>query len=262
MTCIRDQLWLWAHEAGSHDTGWNLPGPSRITPVEAAWYMGIPNLIMVRYGRTTAVPAVRDTVPFRALRRVVWSVVGAGGSTAETERRQVLALADHLPNLSGVMMDDFFRTRSTDPALSALTPDELRQLRAQIAAGPRPLDLWVVLYDYQLDLPIREHLSLCDVVSFWTWKAQDQDGLEANFARAEALAPQARKVLGCYLWDYGARQPMPVAAMARQLEIGRRWLRQGRIAGMIFLASCICDLDLETVEWTRDWIARNGSEPP
>jgi len=29
---------------------------------------------------------------------------------------------------------------------------------------------------------------------------------------------------------------------------------------MIFLASCICDLDLEAVEWTRAWIDQVGNE--
>jgi len=48
---------------------------------------------------------------------------------------------------------------------------------------------------------------------------------------------------------------MPLDAMARQCELGLRWLHEGRIEGMIFLASCICDLKLETVEWARNWIA-------
>jgi hypothetical protein len=29
---------------------------------------------------------------------------------------------------------------------------------------------------------------------------------------------------------------------------------------MIFLASCLCDLELEAVEWTRDWIAKVGEQ--
>ena len=29
---------------------------------------------------------------------------------------------------------------------------------------------------------------------------------------------------------------------------------------MIFLASCICDLNLEAVEWTREWIASVADE--
>ena len=42
---------------------------------------------------------------------------------------------------------------------------------------------------------------------------------------------------------------------------GLEWLRQGRIEGMVFLASCICDMGLETVEWTRQWIAEVGDTP-
>ena len=45
-----------------------------------------------------------------------------------------------------------------------------------------------------------------------------------------------------------------------QCELGLEWLKQGRIDGMIFLASCICDLDLETVEWTRKWIQKVGDQ--
>ena len=63
------------------------------------------------------------------------------------------------------------------------------------------------------------------------------------------------------MWDYGEKKPMPLELMQHQCELGHEWLRQGRIDGMIFLASCICDLDLEAVEWTRQWIAHNGDEP-
>ena len=57
------------------------------------------------------------------------------------------------------------------------------------------------------------------------------------------------------MWDYGQKAPMPLESMKQQCELGLRWLREGRIEGMIFLASCICDLELEAVEWTRTWIA-------
>ncbi len=36
------------------------------------------------------------------------------------------------------------------------------------------------------------------------------------------------------------------------------WLKAGRIEGMIFLATCICDLGLETVEWLREEIRRTS----
>ena len=72
------------------------------------------------------------------------------------------------------------------------------------------------------------------------------------------LAPACGKVLGCYLWDYGEKKPMPLDLMRHQGESGLRWLRQGRIEGIIFLASCVCDLELQAVEWTRGWVAKVG----
>src|SRR5215472_16459975 len=76
---VRDKLWLWGHDAGAHNYGWGLPRPSRITPT----------LIMVRYQGRPPLPFDHYALPFRALRRVVWSVVGAGGQTDEAEREHV-----------------------------------------------------------------------------------------------------------------------------------------------------------------------------
>lgn len=253
---IRDRFWLWGHEAGSHDSGYNLPAPSRMTPAEGAFYLGIPNLIMVRYDGRPAPPFARYAIPFRPLRQLVWSVVGAGGQTGEAEREEVLALASRMPNLTGVMMDDFFRAPSGEAGVGVLSCEELRHLRSRLDR----LDLWVVLYDYQLELPVRDHLTLCDRVTLWTWESRNLVNLEANLERAEALVPPGSLVLGCYLWDYGQKAPMPLAQMERQCELGLRWLRQGRIQGMIFLASCIGDLELEAVEWTRQWIAAVGDQ--
>ncbi len=96
------------------------------------------------------------------------------------------------------------------------------------------------------------------MVSFWTWTSENLESLERNFQKVEKIAPSCRKVLGCYMYDYGNGKPMPVDLMKHQCEIGLQWLYHGRIEGMIFLASCICDLELEAVEWTRQWISEVG----
>lgn len=254
---VRDRFWLWCHESGSHDREWGLPGRSRITPVEAAHYMGIPNAIVVRYEGKPAPPFEQYALPFRSLREVVWSVVGAAGATDDVERQAAMKLARDEANFSGVMMDDFF-TGKKEGKVAALSIRELAALQERLKSGPKKLDLWVVLYDHQLQHPVSDHLKYCDVVTFWTWKAADLARLPENMTAAERLAPDARKVLGCYMWDYGTKRPMPVDTMERQCELGLQWLRQGRIDGMIFLASCICDLNLEAVEWTRRWIAKAG----
>lgn len=255
MRLARDRFWLWGHEAGGHNGGWGLTGNSRISPVEAACYLKIPNVIMVRIKPEPLPPDPQYLVPFRTLQRIVWSVIDAGGTHKNGAIDRVWETAHRLPNLDGVIMDDFF----CKDQQGVFSVGQLEQLRASLSRAGRALDLWVVLYDNQLDLPVGRHLALCDKVTFWTWKADDLKNLETNFARFERLVPEAnRRLLGCYMWDYGGKQPMPAESMRHQCDLGVRWLRERRIDGMIFLASCICDLDLETVEWTRRWIEREG----
>ena len=256
MPNIGDRFWIWGHAAGSHNQAWNIPKPSRMTPVEAAGYLGTPNLIMVRYDGRPAPPFDQYAVPMRTLRRVVWSIVGATGTTGNEERAHVFELAARFPNITGVMMDDFFKNDAHTEEMGTLSIDELCAVRRQLIFSQRQLDLWVVLYDYQLALPLGPYLRLCDKVTLWTWEAHNLSNLEQNLARTEALAPTCAKFLGCYLWDYGCKQSLPLDLMQRQCNLALGWLREGRIEGVIFLASCICDLELETVEWTRNWIAQ------
>lgn len=258
---VKDRLWLWGHDAGSHNESWGLPKPSRITPVEAAFYLGVPNVIMVRYLGRPALPFDQYAVPFRSLSQVVWSVVGASGQTDQKERKHVLGLAARQPNITGVIMDDFFAGafgEGKKGELATLSLEQLRHLRGQLRVARRRLDLWAVLYEYQLGKPLGEYLELLDTVSFWTWDSGKLRDLPSNFEKVEAVAPKRGKVLGCYLWDYGKKKPMPPDLMQHQCKLGLEWLKAGRIEGMIFLASCICDLDLEAVEWTRRWIAKVG----
>jgi hypothetical protein len=120
------------------------------------------------------------------------------------------------------------------------------------------LDLWAVVYEHQLHPRLAPYLELMNVVTLWAWDADKLPAMEASLERLEELAPTCKKVLGCYLWDYGNKRPMPLHLLQRQCEAGLEWLRQSRIDGMIFLASCICDLGLEAVEWTRSWIRQVG----
>jgi len=402
---VRDRFWAWAHEAHVYDGLWGLPMNGRITPVEGAHFLGVPNIIMIRYEGEPAPPFEQYAVPFRSLKRVDWSLTGASGATSEEEREHVFRLAAGMPNLTGVFLDDFFTFTGTakphwladnhpvfpvqltlqlDAALpltrlelaqsdwpsgdyrsadfrvealdadgawqpiasgklpnaagarvgvpldgtlraqlrlailgthdvrdarscglsglrlwtrteavagnrvrwqassshaghgpenlaqgegpdepeapAALSVEQLRTIRSRLDLQGRHLTLGVTLYTHQLAPRIRAHLNACDVVSLWTWEADDLVDLEANFARLKSLAPDKAVRLGCYLWDFGARRPMPVEAMKRQCEFGLQQLRAGAIEGMIFLATNVCDLRLETVEWTRAWIAEVGPQ--
>lgn len=262
MARVKDRFWIWGHEAGSHNNQYGLKGTSRMTPAEGAFYLGVPNIIMVRYRSKPAPPLDQHALALSPLKRVVWSIIGAGGHAEADEVDMVLGLARRFPNICGVIMDDFFRGKPDEGGrIAVYTPEELEAVRKRLFVGGRRLDLWVTLYTHNLSLPnLEKHLERCDGVTYWTWRAGELSKLEESLDRLERASPSSRKILGCYMWDYGDHGPMPIHLMQHQCRLGLKWLREGRIEGMIFLASCICDLGLEAVEWTRKWILEVGEE--
>lgn len=251
---IRDRLWLWGHEAGSQNWEWNLPRESRITPVEAAVYLGIPNLMMVKYNGLPVMPYDQVALPMRGLRRVAWSLTGARGESSAEEREHVLALAAATPNITGLVLDDFINWDTGEPELS---PEQLADIGARCAMPDgRRLDRMMILYTHQLDADLAAHLPHVNQVSLWVWHARDLPGLPDALARLEQLAPAHSRFVGCYLWDMGPRAPMPLDAFQRQVEQSLGWLEDGRIAGVIFLASSMCDIGLPTVEWLRERLSQ------
>lgn len=262
---VRDRLWAWGHYEGVYNGTFGLPGTSRITPIEGATYLGLRNFIFIRYQGKPAYPWDQYAIPFRAMDRLMWSATGASGATSAQERERVLELAKTMPNLRGLFLDDFFVLSAPAAGkpgrVAVMSLEELQQLRRQLVVDGRRLEIGVTLYTHQFDPRVAPYLELCDVVSVWTWKAADLARLEDSMERFRRLAPRSRTLLGLYLWDFGAGKPMPLPAMQRQCELGLKWLREGRVEGLILLGTNVCDLNLETVEWARAWVARVGSEP-
>jgi len=229
-----------------------------MTPAEGAFYMGIPNILLIRYGRRPEPPFHQFALSLSPFKRVVWSITGDGGKTdGEEEVIKVRELLGQFPNFVGVIMDDFFRDPN-DEQVAVFTADQLRKMKGLLGHT----ELWVTLYTGLLDSSdrINEHIQLMDKVTLWTWKGSELVHLEGNFEKLERLAPAASKVLGCYLWNYGEKQPIPVSLMEQQCELGLKWLKSGKIDEMIFLSNNVVDLGLENVEWTRNWIRQVGDQ--
>ena len=71
METVRDRLWVWGHEAGSHNAGWNLPTPSRMTPAEGAFYLGVPKWL--RQGRIEGMIFLASCICDLELEAVEWT---------------------------------------------------------------------------------------------------------------------------------------------------------------------------------------------
>ncbi len=271
---VRDHLWIWGHPAGVYNAGFLRPMKlvSTIEPVDAAEHMGLKNMIFVCYDGKPTPPFDAYYTPFRKLDQVYWSLVAAGGGTSQVEREAAFSLAEKNKNLVGFILDDFFHEPSegnaADP-LSSLQPDrpfraslspmELRGLRQRQVIG-RKLPLMAVIYTGQVKQGARPHIAEVDQLCLWTWRPDDLKHLKANFAALEKIAPDKQLYLGCHMYNFHECKPLPVAIMQRQVELGYQWLKAGRIAGIIFLATPNVGVGLEAVEWTRQWVRNNGDQ--
>lgn len=270
MTKLKDRLWLWGQDAGSHhasagNKNWKLPGENRMGPVEGAAYLGVNNMCRVVMCGNPAPPFDTESEKLAAMRQVVWSAIGDAGSTRnnaeQSDMEEVLRQAEKYPNITGTVLDDFFCSSELG-RVARHSLNSIARMRNELHAfAPRPLDLWLVWYKQQLDWPVDKYLELFDVISYWNMKAPAEFAeIDRDFGKLIALTPGKRRMLGCYMWNYGDGKALTVAEIRMQCEKYHEWIKAGKAEGIIFCSNCCADLGLEAVEWVRRWIKDFGDE--
>lgn len=256
---VRDRLWVFSFATNSDF--YHIGRRSVMSAAEGNFYLDVPNILMVQssvkeapYGRFE-LPFEQYTIALRPLKGVAWSLTGSGGFNDPKETAEVLDMARRVPNFKGVMLDDFFSIKP-EGKRAQWTVEELAEVRRKLGQAGRKLDIFVTFYTGHFELPLSDYLDLIDVLMIW--QGGSQPAVEENLLKVERLHPKRRKMLGCYMVDYGKKQAIPVNVMQQQCEVGLRWLKQGRIEGIVFMGNTVMDLGYESVEWTRRWIREVG----
>jgi len=290
---VRDRMWIFTVFPGGDDNSLEaggFRGGSRMTPAEGAFWLGVPNLLLIRSNNTPRLPGGEQwraktsfeqyAIAFQPLDRVVWSVVGSGGRGGMEELGPVIQLAKKYPNIGGVYLDDFIIDVKKQPdgtvaGRPAIQPADLKAARERLKAVGRPMDVWITLYTHEICPPrktkspgfrpcvppLAEFLDLFDVLTLWTWNADELPALEQNLEALERIAPKrCRIALGMYLWDFPNRRPVPLDLMRHQCELGLKWLHAKRIHELIFLANTVLDIGAPSADFARQWIAQVGDQ--
>ena len=263
---LRDRFWIFTCAANSDYP--HIGRRSVMTPVEGAFYLDIPNIFMVQSGKENGEqaygkfdsPLAQYMVALRPLKRVVWSVVGSAGFYSPKETQEIMKIAKTASNFSGIMFDDFF-TGKKEGQRAKLSIEEFTDIHKQLKQINKNHKVFATVYNNQLDLPLGDYFKMIDVVTFWTMNFDDLENMESNMKKLKSVAPHAKIMIGCYFIDYGKNKGVPIPLMKKQCETGLRWVQEGKIDGMIFLANTTMDIGLESVEWTREWIKEVGNTP-
>lgn len=272
---VKDRFWIWGQDPGSHHgvgqgkiNTYKLPGINRMDSASGGKYFGIPNCCRVAMVAGPVPPFDAESEKLKDFKQVVWSAVGAGGVTRNSDDQsdidEVLRQAKKYPNVIGAVLDDFFASVQgfvKDGKIARHSVGSIRSMRDKLHGfSKRRLDLWMVWYAAQLDLDVAEYLELCDVITLWTWSGSELAALDDNIRKFVAKTPGKRRLAGCYMWNYGERKPLTMEQMQFQLDRYYHWIKKGSLEGIVFCSNCIADIGLEAAELTRQWIAKVGNE--
>lgn len=266
MAKLRDKLWLWGQTAGTHtifpENIFNLPGVSRMTPLEGCVYLGIPNMCRTVMDGKPVPPYDQEALPLEKLNKVVWSIVGSCDSerykNGGDDIDEVIRMSEKYDNVVGGILDDILN----ETRINVYTPKIIEGYADRLHnSGKRPLDLWIVIYEHELEEWAMPYLNACDVATFWTWHAKHLVDLEPNVRKLRKMFKGNKPILvGLYMWDYGGRKELPNEWMQHQLDCVYKLLKEKTIDGVIFCSNCIADIGIHAVDMAKIWIEKHGNE--
>ena len=249
---IRDRLWLWGtrvntlKEYGFRDSTMTIAGGLREFRLSNAMMCGM------------LPPTEAEYTAVEGCESILWEMSFDEGFSFERPLAPIVDLHRAHANVRGVLLDDF----STTEISRGAKPELLERMRAAL---PESMELWIVVYSMNLDMPdLGDYLRHVDGVSFWVWRARELPALADSVARCNNISGGKPLVLGSYLYDFGDGKPLAPEAMVDQLDLGAGLLRKGACQGLCLLASSVMDVGLEAVPAAKEWIEQHGSDrlPP
>lgn len=260
---LRDKFWIWGQGAGTHHSAerFKLVGENKMSPIEGARYLGIPNMCRVVMDGDLQVPIDIDKegVVLNELKNVIWSIYGSDRTGEVSYYDEIIRMLDKCPNIMGGIFDDFLAKQER---LDECPPEKIHEMRANIEKiTGKPFEMWLVVYVFELFEKYKPWMDAVDVVTMWTWKATEIKNMRQNYETLRKITgPDKRIVLGNYMWDYGNAQHMRPEDMQYQLDLQYEMLKSKEIDGIIFCSNCTADCGLETSDMVRDFIAKHGDE--
>jgi hypothetical protein len=256
---LRERFWLWGHPEGRYNNEYGNTKNSRMTPMEGCLYLGVKNTFMVPVG--IDVNRRQYNKSFKTLRQVGWEVYAAGENPEIIE--PYIAEAADFPNIGCVVFDDFQR----GGGYKKIPIENLWRIRERLHTNEvRPLKMWMVLYtqefglDRKKDEDFKRYIEPFDGIIMWTWKESDVVLIDEKFEIFKELTPNNRRMLGCYLYNFGESKQATGKAVKWQLDRYRELILKEEAEGVVLHTNTMADLDYEAYDVAVEWMEKHGDE--
>ncbi len=236
-------------------TGYRLPGVNKMTPMEGLEFFGIRNLCRMKMRVDTGLSYLDDPyIAGDSMDKCCLSLLGSAmwrPAHGIDDRDEILELARRDKRIVAAINDDFM----TQDRPKIYTPAVLREQREALHNTlERPLELWSVFYERDMQKDIYAQAKEFDLTTFWTWYGENIPDMEKNLPWARSLTKEGRVILGVYMYDYGNSRILSDDAMRAQLDFAYEKLVSGEIEGVMICSNCCADIGLTTTDITKKWL--------
>ena len=255
---LRERIWIWGHPENTLYSA--VKRVSAVTPVQGLSYIGATNVFFNDYIKHFDM--VLEGEHAKDVPKVGWALDFAATKPENTE--SIIRQKKLYDNTCIAIFDDFFAPSNPSNNYTLYTPELVLQIKEQLhGAG---LELWVVLYTEnfrQLDKEVIDtFLPLFDGVSLWFWQEEEIDDYDNHIAKFLALTEGQKRMIGCYVYDFGGNKESTSSVVLTQLNKGRELLHSGAIEGLIVHSNIAFGLNPPSpaVEDCKAWLAVHGDE--
>ena len=206
---VGDYLWVWGNPEFSLESTTDDGRFGHASPLSRANLLGTRNVAMCGVGvPMDPIYAIALTKPVALMDRIIWEVTqDPGGGFVYTHRLACISkLLEQFNNIEGILIDDL----STVGRELGLTTADLKRFHDGLPTAPDgwKMRFYGVVYTVSLnDDDLGKYIDCMDIVSLWTWAAEDILKWDQHVQQVQTIAPDKPIVIGLYLTNYGGEEP-------------------------------------------------------
>ena len=260
---LREKMWLWGHPERRYNYEFGNDRESRMTPMEACLYLGVRNTFMSPVG--WKVDRRQYNKSFITLKEVGWECYKAGETPDLIN--PIIEEARNFPNNGRVVFDDFKRQNRYGDYTKLKMEDLFEVNRRLHEDAPHPMSMWMVLYANEFglgeeaDAEFRRYIDPFDGVIMWGWlESKVKEQFHEKYEIFKKLTHDKRRMLGCYLYNFGESRQATPEIVLWQLDTYREKLLSGEIEGIVLHSNPMADLDYPAFEVAREWMLVHGDD--
>ena len=265
---ILDRLWLWGMKVNSLQASldyakWGFD-PSTLTTEQAIEQTGIRNVLMaggleISEESLASMPSAQRIICKWGLHKYNHSEEKFYLDYEDGESRLLAAkrLAGQDTRVEAFLFDDF-NTGSMDAGVSSSHLAKLQHTNATV--GPQ-IPLWATVYIQSLEREgLADLLRYFDGIVLPLWFSDEIDKVPEAVERCAELSGDKPVHVCLYFYDFGKKKPITRDEMQHQLDVVEPLIRSQRIAGLVFLGTCMMDLGWDSTACFYDWISKIGGK--